>query len=694
MSETLDNPLLATSGLPDFGRIEAAHVVPAVRATLETALKKLDDIESHLQPSWAALMTPIEAMERPFAWSWGPVGHLLGVRNSPELRAAYEEVNPEVVRYSLRVRQSEPIYKAFTSLANGPEWERLSPAQKRIVKDRLKDAELAGIGLQGEQRKRFGEIEERLSQLATQFMNNCLDEIKAFGLELTTEDEIAGFTPTLRHLTAQSWNRAHPESETKATAEHGPWRVTLEFPVYGPFMEHARRRDLREQVYRGFVTLASTGERDNQPLMRELLTLRREKAQLLGKPSFAEVSLMRKMAPSVDAIREMLNELRDTSWEAGQKDLADLQEFKASQSDTEEVKPWDVPFWAERLRESRYAFTDEQIRPYFPFERVLEGLFGLIHRLFGVTIEQAREPVPVWCDDVRFYHVLDERGEKIAAFYLDPYSRPENKRAGAWMDTCMLRQRVEGELQIPVAYLVCNQTPPVGTRPALMTFREVETLFHEFGHGLQHMLTIIEHPDASGINGVEWDAVELPSQFMENWCYHRPVLMGMTRHFETGEPLPEELFEKIVAARTYRAGSMMLRQILFALTDLELHHEYDPSDEETPFDVQRRISQRCAVIPLIPEDRSLCSFQHIFSGGYSAGYYSYKWAEVLSADAFGAFEEAGLDDEAAIERVGRKFRDTVLALGGSRHPMEIFRDFRGREPSPEALLRHMGLVKA
>lgn len=693
MAELLDNPLLATSGLPDFARIEASHVVPAVRATVETALKKLDAIESHLQPTWAGIMSPVEEMERPFTWSWGPVGHLLGVRNSPELRAAYEEINPEVVRYSLRVRQSEPIYKALVTLAQSPEWERLSPAQKRIIQDRIKDAELAGIGLQGDARKRFGEIEERLSVLSTQFMNNCLDEIKAFSLDLTTEEEIAGFTPTLRHLTAQSWNRAHPESETKATAEQGPWRITLDFPVYGPFMEHAKRRDLREKLYRAFITLASQGEHNNEPIMRELLRLRKEKAHLLEKNSFAEVSLMRKMAPSVDAIRHMLHELRDTSWGAAQQDLADLKAFKVSSGDTDEIKPWDVPFWAERLRESRYSFTDEQIRPYFPFERVLEGLFGLIHRLFGVTIEQAKEPVSVWCSDVRFYHVLDESGQKMAAFFLDPYSRPENKRAGAWMDTCLLRQKVGDELQLPVAYLVCNQTPPVGERPALMTFREVETLFHEFGHGLQHMLTIIDHPDASGINGVEWDAVELPSQFMENWCYHKPVLMGMTRHYETGAPLPEDLFNKIVAARTYRAGSMMLRQLLFGLTDLELHHDYDPAGSESPFDVQRRISQTCAVIPLIPEDRSLCSFQHIFSGGYAAGYYSYKWAEVLSADAFSAFEEAGLDDEKAIEQVGRRFRNTVLSMGGSRHPMEVFRDFRGREPSPEALLRHMGLTK-
>jgi oligopeptidase A len=351
-----------------------------------------------------------------------------------------------------------------------------------------------------------------------------------------------------------------------------------------------------------------------------------------------------------------------------------------------------VAFWAERLREERFDLSDEQLRPYFPLERVLEGLFALTSRLFGITVEAADGEVPTWHEDVRYFRVRDEAGQQIAAFYLDPYSRPEDKRGGAWMDECLSRRIVDNLLQLPVAYLVCNGTPPVGESPSLMTFREVETLFHEFGHGLQHMLTTVDYADASGINGIEWDAVELPSQFMENWCYHRTTLMGIARHFETGEPLPDELFENLCRARTYRAGSLMLRQLNFGILDLYLHHQYDPAGEETVLQAQQRIALGTSALEPLAEDRFLCGFQHIFAGGYAAGYYSYKWAELLSADAFSAFEDAGLEDEQAVALTGRRFRDTVLASGGGRHPMEVFRDFRGREPSTDALLRHNGLA--
>jgi oligopeptidase A len=332
------------------------------------------------------------------------------------------------------------------------------------------------------------------------------------------------------------------------------------------------------------------------------------------------------------------------------------------------------------------------LRPYFALERVLQGLFALARRLFSIVVTPADGEAPVWHADVRFFHVADERDQRIASFYLDPYSRPENKRPGAWMDDCLVRRRLDGKLQLPVAHLVCNSTPPVGKKPSLMTFREVETLFHEFGHGLQHMLTRVDYADASGINGIEWDAVELPSQFMENWCYHRPTLLGMTAHYETGEPLPEELFQKICKARTFQSGLMTLRQVLFGLTDMTLHERYDSDSPESVFEVQRTIAEKTQVLPMLPEDRSLCAFSHIFAGGYAAGYYSYKWAEVLSADAFSAFEEAGLDDEQAVAKTGRRFRDTVLSQGGGREPMRVFEDFRGRQPTPDALLRHSGLA--
>jgi oligopeptidase A len=391
-----------------------------------------------------------------------------------------------------------------------------------------------------------------------------------------------------------------------------------------------------------------------------------------------------------------LESLRSASVDAAKADLKDVQaSADASGDQSGALRHWDIGFWAERLREQRYDYSEEELRPYFPFPKVLSGLLSLAERLFGVRFKFADGEVPVWHSDVRFVRVEDLDGKPISAFYLDPYSRPAEKRGGAWMDECVGRSVVcsesPGVARLPVAYLVCNQTPPVGDDPSLMTFHEIETLFHEFGHGLQHMLTRVDHGLASGIRNVEWDAVELPSQFMENWAYHRETLLGISGHVETGEPLPDELFEKVCAARTYRAGSMMLRQLNFGMMDLELHHRHEPSGDESAFDVQRRISARTAVMQPLPEDRFLCSFGHIFAGGYSAGYYSYKWAEVLSADAFAAFEEAGLDDEAAVAAMGLKFRETVLALGGSRPPGEVFEAFRGRAPSPEALLRHAGL---
>jgi oligopeptidase A len=458
-------------------------------------------------------------------------------------------------------------------------------------------------------------------------------------------------------------------------------------------MEHCRNRELRERMLRAYVTRASHGPHDNSEIIRRILQLRLERAKLLGYAHHADVSLAEKMAPSVAAVEEMFETLRTAAWASAERDMRELTEFAAQAGFTDELLHWDVGFWAERLREQRFEFTDEQLRPYFPLERVLHGLFGVAERVFGISVEPADGEAPVWHPDVRFFKVFDaESGVQLASFYLDPYSRPENKRGGAWMNDCLVRRRSDEGLQLPVAHLVCNSTPPVGKNPSLMTFREVETLFHEFGHGLQHMLTTVDDADAAGINGIEWDAVELPSQFMENWCYHRPTLLGMTAHYETGEPLPGELFEKIKAARTFRAGTGLLRQLQLGMTDIELHTTFDPHGDETPFDVQQRIWAKTSLLPMLPENRFLCGFTHIFAGGYSAGYYSYKWAEVLSADAFAAFEEAGLDDEAAIRETGRRFRDTVLSAGGGRHPMEVFKDFRGREPDPAALLRQFGLL--
>ena len=686
------NPLLETAGLPPFDRITAEHVVPAVREVLGECETRMSEMEQAIEPRWERVIAPLEEIGRRLEHSWGPVTHLFGVKNSDELRAAYEEVLPEVVAFGLRVRQSEPVYKALKGIREGAEWDELDEAQQRIVERKLLSAELSGIGLKGEARTRFNEIEKELSKLGSDFSNHVLDATKAYSLIITDSGDAEGLPMSLRRLTSQSYNEHKGEGDPESTPENGPWRVSLDQPILVPFLKHCRNRKLREDVYRAHLTRASSGELDNAPLCRRILELRREEAGLLGYETYAEMSLAEKMAPNVDAVLSMLEQLRSSSWDPANEDLQEVHELALASGESEPPAHWDIAYWAERLRERKFQFSDEELRPYFPHERVLIGLFSLAERLFGIEVVDADEEAPRWHPDVRYFKVLDESGEQIAAFYYDPYSRPENKRGGAWMGDCLSRCRVNGELQLPVAYLVCNGTPPAGGKPALMTFREVETLFHEFGHGLQHMLTRVDYADASGISGVEWDAVELPSQFMENWCYHKPTVTGMTAHIETGEPLPDELFEKICAARTFRAGSDMLRQLTFGMTDLELHSRFDPTGEETIFDVQRRIMEKTAVLPMLPEDRFLCSFQHIFSGGYAAGYYSYKWAEVLSADAFGAFVEAGLDNEAAVQEVGRRFRDTVLASGGGRHPMDVFRDFRGREPDPEALLKQYDLL--
>ena len=687
----INNPLLTTTGLPDYAAIQPEHIVPAVRHVLADVSQKLTAIERELTPTWQGSIGRLEELDRPFEYGWKPVGHLFAVLNSDPLRTAYETVLPEVVEFGLRASQSEPIYRTLKQLRDSSEWAALSQPQQRIIADRIKGAELSGIALTGDKRERFNEIEQELSQLATEFSNHVLDATKAYGLDMTVAADTEGWPSTLRNLAARSWNAAHADATAKATPETGPWRVTLEAPLFTPFMEHCRNRNLREQLYRAFVTRASLGTLDNGPLITRILALRQEKARLLGYQNFAEVSLARKMAPSVAAVRTMFAQLRDASWQSAVQDLDDIKALKASRGDSSELNVWDVGFWAERLREERYAYTDDELRPYFSFEKVLDGLFKLLTRLFGITVRQVTEGISVWHPDVRFYQVFDDSGAHIASFFLDPYSRPENKRGGAWMDDCLGRRRIGNQVQLPVAHLVCNQTPPHGDTPSLMSFREVETLFHEMGHGLQHMLTKVDFADAAGINGIEWDAVELPSQFMENWCYHRPTLMSLTGHYQTGAPLPDALFEKIRAAKNYRAGSMMLRQLLFGMTDITLHSDFDPSGSETPHELNRRLSLQTSVLPMLPEDRSLCSFQHIFSGGYAAGYYSYKWAEILSADAFSAFEDVGLDNEALVASTGRRFRDTVLALGGGQHPMEVFRSFRGREPQVDALLKHSGL---
>ncbi|NCO73678.1 MAG: M3 family metallopeptidase [Cyanobacteria bacterium] len=685
----ISNPLLIGKGLPPFKDIKANHIVPAIKQLLSELETELTTLENNFQPTWQGLVIPLNHIEERLRWSWGIIGHLMGVKNSSELRIAYETVQPQLVEFSNSLSQSKPLYEGFIKIRDSQEWDSFESAQKRIIESAIKEAELSGVALEGDKKEAFNQIQLKLAKLSTKFSNNVLDSTKIFKLRLTTPEDIDGLPASLLSFAAQT---ARNEGEENATPENGPWMITLDYPSFGPFLKFSKRENLREKVYRGFISRAGSGEFDNNPLITEILTLKQELANILGYENYAQVSLAKKMADSVESVKKLLEELRIVSYPAAQQELKELKEF----AKVEELNPWDVSYWAEKQREAKFNFTEEELRPYFSLNQVLEGLFGLANRIFGITITSADGSVPVWHEDVKYFQVADENNEIIAHFYLDAYSRPSEKRGGAWMDDCLGRAKFEenGKIitRLPVAYLTCNQTPPIDDKPSLMTFGEVETLFHEFGHGLQHMLTKIDYSGASGINNVEWDAVELPSQFMENWCLEKNTLFGMAKHYQTGETLPSHYYEKLLASKNYMSGSAMLRQLHFSLIDIELHSSYNPHGDETPHQVRDRVAQTTTVMPPLPEDQFLCAFGHIFGGGYAAGYYSYKWAEVLSADAFSAFEEVGLEDDLAIAKVGRRFRDTVLSLGGSLSPMEIFRQFRGRQPDTKPLLRHSGLL--
>jgi oligopeptidase A len=685
------NPLLIGQGLPPFTEIKADQVFPAITQLLQEVETELNSLENNVIPTWSGLVEPLTKIEERLNWSWSIVSHLMGVKNSPELRDAYEQIQPLVVKFYNKLGQSKPIYEGFKQIQASEDFVKLESAQKRIIEASIRDAELSGVGLEGEKKEQFNQIQLELAELSTKFSNHVLDATKAFQLKLTEKSQVDGLPESALSLAAQT---ARNEGIEEATAENGPWIITLDYPSYIPFMKYATNSELREKLYKAFISRASAGEFDNQPIIERNLKLKREKAQLLGFNTYAELSLARKMASSVEVVEKLMEELRVVSYEVAQKELAELKAFAGKT----ELKHWDVTFWSEKQREAKFNFTEEELRPYFPLPRVLEGLFNLAQRLFGIKITSANGQAPVWHEDVKYFQITDESEDIIAHFYLDPYSRPSEKRGGAWMSDCIGRAKmtVEGQTstRLPVAYLICNQTPPVDGKPSLMTFMEVTTLFHEFGHGLQHLLTKVDYIGASGINNIEWDAVELPSQFMENWCYDRPTLFGMAKHYETGASLPEEYYQKLVDSKNYMSGSGMLRQLHFSLIDLELHHRYQPDGKETPQQVRERIAETTTVMKPLPEDQFLCAFSHIFAGGYAAGYYSYKWAEVLSADAFSAFEEVGLENEKAIQDTGKRFRDTVLALGGSVEPMKVFTTFRGREPKTEPLLRHSGLLKS
>ena len=515
-----DNPLLVQAGLPPFDKIKPEHVGPAAKSLVEQGTQLLAEAESAPLGDWDALKGPMGKLDLLFEYGWSPVGHLLGVANSDELRDAHEAALPEIITFSLALGQSKPLYERYCALRDSDSFSKMSSGQQRIVTKSILGSEQSGIGLEGEQLQRFNEIAQQLSQLGSDFSNNVLDATKAWHMDIEDGADAEGFPASLRRLTAASWAGAQEDEGAEADPDNGPWRITLDGPCFGPFMEHCRNRELREKAYRAYLTRASEGDFDNQPLIDQILQLRKEKCELLGYEHFASLSLSQKMADGVGQVQTMFDDLLDASLTAGKSELAELAEFAKDNGHEGDFVQWDVAFWAERLREERFSFTDEELRPYFSLEPVLEGLYSLCNKLFGITVKPADGKAPIWNADVRYFEVFGESGEQIAAFYLDPYSRPENKRPGAWMGDCIARSVSGDEIRLPVAHLVCNSTPPIGDTPSLMTFREVETLFHEFGHGLQHMLTTVDLRDVSGISGVEWDAVELPSQFMELSLIH------------------------------------------------------------------------------------------------------------------------------------------------------------------------------
>ena len=681
----MSNPLLINAGLPRFGEITHNHVAGAVDHLVEIVTRKVTQIEKNTNLTFVALYEPLEEIDVYFQKIWGPIEHLQMVANSSALREAYEKELPRVIELELRVKQNEIIYRKLFAL--GECRDLLNPVQRRIVELRLRDADLAGISLTEEKRQRFNTILEELSRLSTQFANNNLDAVKEFKLVLKTKKEIAGLPQGFLRLVAQNYNEVFLGKE--ATTKQGPWLITLDHPSYIPFMEYSECRDLREKVYRAHVTSASREPLDNTMLITKILRLRKEMANMLGFSNYADLSLSTKMAGNTTNVKKLLQELQEACFPLGKEEHEALIDYARNHGHGE-LMNWDILFWGHKLKEELFNLDEEKMRRYFPLPVVLQGMFTLVKKLFAIEIRDCTSEVQVWHPDVTFYKVYDERGKHLAAFYLDPYSRPQSKMGGAWMNKCVSRREVYGMVDVPACYVACNFTPPVGDEPSSLVFYEVLTIFHEFGHALHNMLTRINYADVSGGNGVEWDAIELPSLFMENFCYLKSVIKDISRHVDSGETLPATLLTQLRASKNFRVASGLLRQLFLSQTDLQLHETFDPNGDDNPFALMHRVAEQTQIILPISGDRFLCSFSHIFAGGYAAGYYSYKWAEVLSADAFSLFQENGLDDT-ELRKTGQQYRDTILALGGSIHPAELFRKFRGRDPSTAALLRDYGV---
>ncbi|POG21357.1 oligopeptidase A [Aeromonas bestiarum] len=679
----MNNPLLTMDSLPPFSQIQPDQVQAAVTQAIADCKQKISDVLAQRDPhTWDSLIAPLEEVNDRLARVWSPVSHLNSVLNSEALRAAHDACLPLLSEFQTYVGQHEGLYQAYRELAESDDFPLLSGAQRKEIQNTLRDFRLSGIGLPAEAQQRYGEIQARLSELASRFSNNVLDATQGWTRLVTDEADLTGLPQS-----AQAAARQLAEQKSQQG-----WLFTLDIPSYLPVMMYADNRALRAELYEAFTTRASdqgpnAGKWDNSAIMTELLSLRRELALLLGFGNYAELSLATKMADKTEQVVGFLSDLAAKSLPQGKAELEEIRTFAAEQHGQSELAAWDLPYYAEKLKQHKFSISDEQLRPYFPANKVVKGLFEVVRRVFGIKVRE-RLGIDTWHPDVRFYDIFDAEDELRGSFYLDLYAR-EHKQGGAWMDVCLGRRyRQDGSLQKPVAYLTCNFNGPVDGKPALFTHNEVVTLFHEFGHGIHHMLTRIDVAGVAGINGVAWDAVELPSQFLENWCWESEALAFISGHHETGEPLPADLLEKMLTARNFQAAMQMLRQLEFALFDFRLHQEFDPANPDQIPALLTEVRSQVAVMTPPAFNRFQHSFSHIFAGGYAAGYYSYKWAEVLSADAYSRFEEEGIFNPAT----GQSFLKNILEKGGSKEPMELFRAFRGREPRVDALLRHRGIA--
>lgn len=666
--------------LPRFSQIDPAEIQPQVEQAIAHCKTQIDSLLKQDSVSWQNLIAPIEEADDALSRLWSPVSHVNSVLSSDALREAHDACLPLLSEYGTWVGQHQGLFNAYQQIRQSADFAQLSEAQQKVINNGLRDFRLSGVALPDAQQKRYGEISAKLSELSSTFSNNLLDATQSWHKHIDDAAGLAGLPESVKQAAAQ----------LAASKELTGWLFTLDIPSYLPVMMYADNRELREQMYRAYVTRASeqgpdADKWDNSPVIDQTLALRHELAQLLGFEHYAARSLASKMADNGEQVAGFLQDLARRSKPQAEQDLQQVSDYAREQHGISELAAWDLAYYSEKLKQQQHAISDEQLRPYFPEHKVVQGLFEVVARLFGLRIEQ-QQHVDVWHPDVRFFTIYDNNEQLRGAFYLDLYAR-EKKRGGAWMDECQVRRRrTDGSLQLPVAYLTCNFNGPVGDKPALFTHDEVITLFHEFGHGIHHMLTQIETGGVSGINGVAWDAVELPSQFLENWCWQPEALVFISGHYQTGEPLPQGLLDKMLAARNFQSAMQMVRQLEFSLFDFGLHQQahQGKSDVQGYLD---KVRAQVAVVNPPAFNRFQNSFGHIFAGGYAAGYYSYKWAEVLSADAFSRFEEEGIFNQQA----GRDFLQHILEMGGSREPGELFAQFRGRAPQIDALLRHSGI---